>query len=232
MSDRMGQRFLRDADLRAALYKSTDGKCASCGTPLETGWHADHIVPWVVSQDTNLFDMQPLCPRCNMRKGAKMTGKDPWEHIDQRQLRPGQRNAIDTIISRVRQGKTKIAIVLPPGYGKSDVIRVSAVMLMLQNYISRALILEPAENLRSQVIDRSEVEAARDRYNLPPVLGPALRTYEVKRAPVPPFPPTRHADAAFLSMTIQLANLHWKRLQEWVMHEKRTKGRASTGICG
>ena len=161
-----------------------------------------------------------------------MTSNASWEHIDQRQLRPGQRNAIDTIISLVRQGKTNIAIVLPPGYGKSDVIRVSAVMLMLQNYVSRALILEPAENLRGQVIDRGEMEAARDRYNLPPVLGPALRTFEVKQAPTPPFPPTRHANAAFLSMTIQLANLHWKRLQEWVLREKRTKGVPSTDICG
>ena len=219
-----GGRFLRDPDLRAALYESTDGKCAGCGTLLETGWHADHIVPWVVLQDTNLFDMQPLCPSCNARKGTKMTTNAPWEHIDQRQLRPGQRNAIDTIISQVRQGKTNIAIVLPPGYGKSDVIRVSAVMLMLQNFVSRALILEPAENLRGQVIDRGAMEAARDRYNLPPVLGPALRTYEVKQAPTPPFPPTRHSDAAFLSMTIQLANLHWKRLQDWVLHEKRSRG--------
>ena len=224
ISDGMGHRFLRDPDLRAALYESTGGKCANCGTPLETGWHADHIVPWVVSQETNLYDMQPLCPRCNVLKGAKMTTNSPWEHIDQRQLRPGQRNAINTIITRVREGKTNISIVLPPGYGKSDVMRVSAVMLMLHNSVSRALILEPAENLRTQVIDRVAMEAARDRYSLPPVLGTALRTYEVKQAPVPPFPPTRHADSAFLSMTIQLANLHWKRLQEWVMHEKRTKG--------
>ena len=132
-------RYLRHPDLRAALYEAADGRCAVCKKPLETGWHADHIVPWVVSKTTNIYEMQALCPECNMSKGSKMT--NDWLNIKHENLRIGQRNAISYIVSKVRQGEKSVAVVLPPGYGKSDVIRVSSVMLMLQNQVSRALIL-------------------------------------------------------------------------------------------
>lgn len=63
-------RTLRSKKLRAALYAAHDGKCAVCGELLPDDWHADHIVPWVVSQRTNVHEMQALCPRCNHQKGA------------------------------------------------------------------------------------------------------------------------------------------------------------------
>ncbi len=144
--------------------------------------------------------------------------------INRERLRPGQRDAIDVILQCVRNGKHNIAIVLPPGYGKSDVIRVSSVLLMLQKQISRALILEPAEALRKQIINQKMMQEAADRYNLPPVLGSKIQTYEVTTAPGSPFPPTRHANAAFVSMTIQMANANVRRLIEWVLWEKKQQG--------
>ena len=157
-------RYLRTPDLRAALYESTEGLCAVCEKPLETGWHADHIVPWVVSKTTNIFGMQALCPDCNSKKGDRMP--DGLVSINRERLRPGQRDAIDVLLARVREGKQNIAIVLPPGYGKSDVIRVGSVVLMLQKQVSRALILEPAEALRHQIVDRRMMQVAADRYKL------------------------------------------------------------------
>jgi Restriction endonuclease len=64
-------RTLRSKKLRAILYYSQEGKCAICGNELPEDWHADHIVPWVVTNDTNVFGMQALCPKCNLSKGAK-----------------------------------------------------------------------------------------------------------------------------------------------------------------
>ena len=64
-------RTLRSKKLRALLYTAFDGKCAICGEPLPDVWHADHIVPWKESKRTNLFELQPLCPRCNLGKGSK-----------------------------------------------------------------------------------------------------------------------------------------------------------------
>ena len=147
-----------------------------------------------------------------------------WVSINRDKLRPGQRDAIDVILQCVRNGKRNIAIVLPPGYGKSDVMRVSSILLMLQKQVSRALILEPAEALRKQIINRRMMQDAADRYNLPPVLGSKIQTYEVTSAPGVPFPPSRHADAAFVSMTIQMANANVRRLVDWVQWEQRQSG--------
>ena len=220
------KRFLRNPALRNALYDSTDGRCALCGTQLETGWHADHSTPWAVSQRTNIFEMQPLCASCNEKKGATVMMENIWDTVEGRALRPGQRNAIDKIFMGVREGKSNIAVVLPPGYGKSDVIRVSSVMLMLQKMICRTVILEPAENLRGQVVDKAKMDESVDRYSLPSVLGSALRTYEARTAPVKPWPPGRNRDAAFISTTVQLANRDANRqfLEQWIADEKRRTG--------
>lgn len=64
-------RTLRSKKLRALLYYAQGGKCAKCGCELPDDWHADHVTPWVVSQRTNVHDMQALCPKCNLEKGAK-----------------------------------------------------------------------------------------------------------------------------------------------------------------
>jgi 5-methylcytosine-specific restriction endonuclease McrA len=64
-------RRLSSKKMRALLYYAQDGKCAICGEPLPDDWHADHVVPWVKEQRTNVFAMQALCPSCNLKKGAK-----------------------------------------------------------------------------------------------------------------------------------------------------------------
>lgn len=64
-------RTLRSKKLRAALWRLTEGKCAICGDPLPDNWHADHVVAWVNSRTTNVHEMQPLCPPCNLKKGKK-----------------------------------------------------------------------------------------------------------------------------------------------------------------
>ena len=155
-----------------------------------------------------------------------MNSNSIWDAVNGHALRSGQRNAIDTIFSCIRKGKQNIAIVLPPGYGKSDVIRISSVMLMLQKMVCRAVILEPAENLRGQVIDETMMNEAMHRYKLPPVLGSSLRTFEAKQTPRHPWPPGRHKDAAFISMTMQLANWGSNRefLRQWVEREKMQRG--------
>ncbi len=67
----MTRRTLRRKAARAALFKRYNGKCAICSKPLDQSWHADHIIPWVISRQTNPHLMQPLCPSCNLKKGSK-----------------------------------------------------------------------------------------------------------------------------------------------------------------
>jgi hypothetical protein len=49
-----------------------EGRCKLCGVALPESWHADHAEkPFVISQRTNVFEMQALCPTCNLKKGCK-----------------------------------------------------------------------------------------------------------------------------------------------------------------
>jgi 5-methylcytosine-specific restriction endonuclease McrA len=63
-------RALRSKRLRAALWIAADGKCQRCGEELLEGWHADHIEPWSETGRTNVHEMQALCAKCNLKKGA------------------------------------------------------------------------------------------------------------------------------------------------------------------
>ena len=110
--------FLRDHDLRKALYYDAGGKCQNCGDPLGDDWHADHVVPWSVSRRTNAFEMQALCPKCNYRKGAKMA-EIPYFDIDRTKLREGQLGAINTIAARRRSNHGFTSVVLPPATARA-----------------------------------------------------------------------------------------------------------------
>jgi superfamily II DNA or RNA helicase len=68
----MVARFLRSKRLRGVLYRAADGKCQACGDELPIEWHADHVVPYAMTQRTNIHEMQALCPQCNLKKGKKM----------------------------------------------------------------------------------------------------------------------------------------------------------------
>ena len=65
-------RTLKSKRLRAVLWTAAGGKCQRCGRDLPDNWHADHVIPWVKTHDTNVHDMQALCPKCNLRKGSRM----------------------------------------------------------------------------------------------------------------------------------------------------------------
>src|SRR5699024_4498446 len=56
---------------RVALYLAADGKCQLCGTGLQKGWHADHIVPFSRNGDTDIANAQALCPPATSRKEAR-----------------------------------------------------------------------------------------------------------------------------------------------------------------
>jgi superfamily II DNA or RNA helicase len=65
-------RRLRGKHLRHLLWVAAGGRCQLCDVPLLESWHADHVTPYSVSGRTNVNEMQALCPKCNLRKGASM----------------------------------------------------------------------------------------------------------------------------------------------------------------
>jgi 5-methylcytosine-specific restriction endonuclease McrA len=58
---------------RVDLYLAADGYCSECGVALQPGWHADHVVPYCLSQVTDVANGQALCPACNLAKGSRWT---------------------------------------------------------------------------------------------------------------------------------------------------------------
>jgi len=57
--------------LRNALFITSNGVCQNCGKPIDETFHSDHVIPFVISKQTNVHHMQGLCPACNLRKGSK-----------------------------------------------------------------------------------------------------------------------------------------------------------------
>jgi hypothetical protein len=53
---------------RQAVMCKNGGRCVRCGAP---GKHADHIWPWALGGLTEVYNGQPLCASCNLRKGCQ-----------------------------------------------------------------------------------------------------------------------------------------------------------------
>ena len=206
-------RFLRSPDLRNVLYESAGGRCQSCGVQLEKGWHADHVMPWAVSQRTNVHEMQALCPNCNTRKGSKMRGFR--FDVDLSEFRVHQRRAYDTIVDRIRDGEKTTGIVLPPRYGNSDVMRMSAARLIADAHISRAFFITPNVVLTAQLINNRKVQDMATRYRLGP--SAPITTALIENRPPHPFP-----NVHFAAMNIQLAQANmsfFAQLVKQTIHE-------------
>ena len=229
--------FLRSNKKRNALYASADGLCQECGHELEDGWTADHIVPYQVSGRTNVFEMQALCPSCNLRKGGRMDHQGAttaeYRNINFVRLRRGQRGAVDKLTRRVSsfvdgvemttyddEDGTKYvdnyqhtAIVLPYGYGKSDVIRVSGALLSALDITGVNLILEPSSYLVRQITNAKVMQEKAAFYNLPR-RAELLEPLHVK----PPFKlqVLERPGYGFFGMTIQMASENISFIANWV----------------
>jgi 5-methylcytosine-specific restriction endonuclease McrA len=61
---------------RQEIYLRSNGHCSGCGQPLDSDWHADHIVPHSRGGRTEIVNGQALCQPCNSRKHAKVLTVD------------------------------------------------------------------------------------------------------------------------------------------------------------
>ena len=207
-------RFLRDAALREALYYDADGKCQQCGEELTDNWHADHVVPWSANPRTNVFEMQALCPVCNLRKGAVLMDGPPSFPINEGNFREGQRGAYNMIVERFTAGEPYSAIVLTTRYGKTDVARMATLRLWRDGQTRNGLIIVPSRVLVAQSLDDTKVEACLSRYGVPPEI-------KVRTNPMDGPPRLSRLKTALLSsMTIQMAQNHLKTLQLWIDSSK------------
>jgi len=53
------------------LFELQKGKCACCQVNLGKTFHRDHITPLVAGGTNDILNIQLLCQKCNLQKGAK-----------------------------------------------------------------------------------------------------------------------------------------------------------------
>ena len=208
-------RFLRDPESRAALYDDADGLCQQCGRPLPDDWHADHVIPWAVTQSTDVFDMQALCPSCNRRKGDTVSMVNPpWFAIDEEKFREGQRGAYNVIVERVVAGERYTAIVLTTRYGKTDVARMTTLRLWRDGLTRNGLIIAPRTALVEQALDDDKVATCFSRYGIPLEVQQRISTNPMDRPPRP----SRLKGCVLSSMSMQMAQQRGNLniLERWI----------------
>lgn len=132
-------RSLRSKPLRAALFNDAGGRCRMCGDELAAGWHADHVVPWSRTHETNVFDMQALCPKCNGRKGATMIKARKF-YTDVRTVAMG----------RAAAGVRTMTALVECGAGKSSLPSGVAFDLNRSGHINGLIWVVPRVNLAKQ----------------------------------------------------------------------------------
>lgn len=140
---------------RIALYLAQDGKCAGCGVDLESGWHADHVMPYVAGGPTDVINGQAMCPACNLKKGARLM----------MELRPWQQEAIrrfDALQS------ADFLLCACPGAGKTVVGLELASRSLAERSTEQLVVMAPTDSLRDQWAS----EAAKRGLDLMPVRDP------------------------------------------------------------
>jgi superfamily II DNA or RNA helicase len=137
-------RFLRSKHERNHIYILANGKCCICGIALESGWHADHIIPYNICKKTELSNMQAICETCNLKKGCKMLRKHQQE--------------LKTILEKIVENYKKTGILstrflaedIYPGGGKSAHPIIAFEILRNAGIVDKLCWLVPRSSLKLQ----------------------------------------------------------------------------------
>lgn len=129
-------RTLRGKKLRSILYRVADGKCQICGCELPADWHCDHVIPHVVTGETNYLDMQALCPKCNLVKGSSVAIE----------LRDWQSKAW----KKCQQADKDFFVEATPGAGKTTFGCYVAERKLDRGIAARLIVVVPTTTLKDQ----------------------------------------------------------------------------------
>ena len=221
-------RFLRDPGLRAALYYNANGKCQKCSNPLPDGWHADHVIPWSATQRTNVFEMQALCPTCNLTKGDKTVQRLPVFEFNKKKFRQGQSDAFDETILQIQQrGESHTAIVLPTRYGKSDYMRMTGLYLLHKGTVGGVMVMTPNRVLRDQMVNKEKLnqsfrlyEAKLERINSKGERRLGIYTYNMAETPKI----EQMVDSELVATTTSMVSHNLPTIVHWINHLKSRYG--------
>jgi|SRR5215831_4537141 len=135
--------------------------------------------------------------------------------------RPGQYAGHLVIYERVSSGEEFTTIVLPTRYGKTDLMRGSALHLYHDQFISGALVLSPGVVLRDQVVDREKWAKFLQRYQ---VTIPNIRYSSLSAKHYLPHVDFAQNGEMLTSVSMQLVDNNVAFFQQWVDHRRHTTG--------
>lgn len=132
--------------------------------------------------------------------------------------RTGIPESIQTIVERHNAGATTTSIVAPPRYGKSDIIRLSAMELVENGDACAALALAPWNQLANQLVNTEKMQAMADRYMDRAKLSTVPRMFVGGR--INHMSDTFHETSKIqhlFTATIQMVNLQIGKFEDWLI---------------
>lgn len=136
--------------------------------------------------------------------------------MDKSAYRPGQKSAHNIVIDRLAEGKSYTAIVLPTRYGKSDVMRMSALDAKDRGLVCTTLALSPSQYLRNQLVDVEKLREMQVRYSVNQSLQvDTLKNWRMNIGA---------NDEFLVSSTTQLVQEYLPQLCEWIRHMRFKTG--------
>lgn len=138
--------------------------------------------------------------------------------LDWDKLRSGQKRAIELIRDRVRDGEKYTSVVLPTRYGKSDVIRLSSLLVQDEGLSPCSLVLSPNGLLKWQIADTARWKGMLQRYDVKLSKPP-----QVTQLHRPVVRPNANGEV-LLSATMQLIQRNVDIFGAWVESERHRTG--------
>lgn len=122
---------------RQAAWHAAGGKCSRCGEELTRGFHVDHVRSRIDGGETDATNMQALCEKCNLKKGA----------TSESGLRLWQERALDRYIGT---DSSDFLLVATPGAGKTRFAGEVLRNHLRGKAVTRLIIVVPTERLKVQ----------------------------------------------------------------------------------
>ena len=119
------------------MFLAAEGYCR-CGLELEKGWHADHVVAFAAGGETDVFNGEALCPKCNQRKGGKGMDLREWQGRFLRHF------------SEFMEKQRDYLLVATPGSGKTTGATHASLRLLNSRIAERIVVVVPTESLKNQ----------------------------------------------------------------------------------
>ena len=171
--------------------------------------------------------MQPTCVICNLKKGKKVSVKNRsyFEsinlglHVDIAPFRIGQKGAFNCIVEKVMDHAQTVSIVLPTRYGKSDVIRSTAIELIERGVADGCLIAAPCKFLRNQLTKKKKVDEMVNRYTITtsrPISYDVLENFRL---------PVCQNNEYFVALTTQMLALQADKICKYIEQYVKKSGK-------